>query len=45
MAQEQAKIVAPASRLPRLSVDWWAVLASLVAAALILAGILPNIPW
>jgi hypothetical protein len=29
----------------RISLDWWTVIAALAAAAIVKAGILPNIPW
>jgi hypothetical protein len=29
----------------KLSIDWWAVLLSGVAAVLIKLGVLPHIPW
>jgi hypothetical protein len=29
----------------RFSLDWWAVLLALLAAALVKAGVLPHIPW
>lgn len=45
MAQEQVVPVSPARRLPRLSLDWWAVLSALVLVALILVGGIPSIPW
>jgi hypothetical protein len=45
MAQEQVVAVQPTRRLPRLSLDWWAVISALVLAALILVGIIPSIPW
>jgi hypothetical protein len=28
-----------------LSLDWWAVIAALSAAALIKSGLISNIPW
>jgi hypothetical protein len=28
-----------------LSLDWWSVLAALVAAAVVKLGVLPHIPW
>jgi hypothetical protein len=31
--------------LPRLSLDTWAVLIALLAAALIRFGLLPRVPW
>jgi len=31
--------------MKRLSLDWWTVIAALVATAIVKAGILPNIPW
>jgi hypothetical protein len=29
----------------RLSLDWWSVVAALVAAAIIKSGVLPHVPW
>ena len=29
----------------RISLDWWTVIAALAAAAIVEAGILPNISW
>jgi hypothetical protein len=29
----------------KLSLDWWAVIAALAAAALVRFNILPRIPW
>jgi hypothetical protein len=29
----------------RISLDWWVVIAALAAAAIVKAGILPNISW
>ena len=40
-ANDQSPLVAFARRI---SLDWWAVITSLVLALLVLAGIL-NIPW
>jgi hypothetical protein len=31
--------------MKRISLDWWAVLAALAAAALIKAGLVPNVAW
>lgn len=45
MASEQTTIAPSERRIPRLSLDWWAVLTALALAALILAGVIPNIPW
>jgi hypothetical protein len=45
MAQEQAEVVRPARPQLRLSLDWWAVISALALAALILTGIIPNVPW
>ena len=33
------------TRLPRLSLDTWAVAAATAFIALILAGVLPRVPW
>jgi hypothetical protein len=30
---------------PRLSLDWWSVIAALGAAVLIRLGVLPHVPW
>jgi hypothetical protein len=30
---------------PKLSLDWWSVIAALAAAALVRFNILPRIPW
>jgi hypothetical protein len=45
MAQEQAQAVQAPRRQLRLSLDWWAVLASLLAAVLIWLGAIPNVGW
>jgi hypothetical protein len=31
--------------VPKLSVDTWAVIVALVAAALIRLGVIPRVPW
>jgi hypothetical protein len=35
----------PLARKPRLSLDTWAVLAATVFIILIVAGVLPRVPW
>jgi len=35
----------PGPRRPWLSLDGWAVLAATVFVALIVAGVLPRVPW
>ncbi len=30
---------------PKLSLDWWTVIAALAAVAVIKSGLLPAIPW
>ena len=45
MAQEQVEVVRPVRPQLQLSLDWWAVISALGLAALILVGILPNVPW
>jgi len=39
----ESKAVAKAS--PKLSLDTWAVILALLAAALIRFGLLPHVPW
>jgi hypothetical protein len=34
-----------AKSIPRLSLDTWAVLLALAAAALIRLGVIPHVPW
>jgi len=36
---------ASARSAPKLSLDTWAVIVALVAAALIRFGIIPHVPW
>ena len=43
MAEEKQDREAPSA--PGISLDWWAVIISLVLAVLILIGVLPAIPW
>jgi hypothetical protein len=45
MAQEQVDVARPARPQLQLSLDWWAVISALGLAALILIGILSNVPW
>jgi len=40
-----AKSQTPVKRVPRLSLDTWAVLLALAAAALIRLGLIPRVPW
>jgi len=39
------KVQTPAKAGPRLSLDTWAVLLALTAAALIRLGLVPHVPW
>jgi hypothetical protein len=39
------KVQMPAKAAPRLSLDTWAVLLALAAAALIRLGLIPRVPW
>lgn len=43
MADSQSKAEAKAA--PRISLDTWAVIIALLAAALVRFGVLPRIPW
>jgi hypothetical protein len=43
MPEQQPK--SEAKPAPRLSLDTWAVLLALVAAALIRFGLIPKVPW
>lgn len=43
MSDPQPKAVAKPA--PRLSLDTWAVIVALLAAALIRFGLLPHVPW
>jgi hypothetical protein len=45
MATEPTLAVQPRPRSWRLSLDWWAVLTALALAALVLVGVIPNVPW
>ena len=35
----------PGSKLPKLSLDTWAVLLALLAVALVRFGAIPHVPW
>ncbi|HTP69578.1 MAG TPA: hypothetical protein VMJ35_11800 [Dongiaceae bacterium] len=39
------KAQATATSAPKLSLDTWAVILALVAAALIRFGVIPKVPW
>ena len=39
------KVEAGTRNAPRLSLDTWAVILALVAAALIRFGVIPKVPW
>jgi len=43
MAEHQLQAIA--KRAPRLSLDTWAVLIALLAAALVRFGVIPKVPW
>jgi len=43
MSNQNAEATAKAA--PRISLDTWAVLIALAAAALIRLGVIPKIPW
>jgi hypothetical protein len=45
MATEPAIVAQSQRRRLSLSLDWWAVLAALALALLVLVGIIPNVPW
>lgn len=41
-SQQEVSSAPPAGGL---SLDWWAVIAALALAALILVGLIPAVPW
>lgn len=45
MSQKEEPPAAPPSSLPKISLDWWAVITALALVALILVGVIQSIPW